>query len=253
MTPRPTLREWLQAEPFALGLSSGFFGFFAHCGVVCALEDAGLTPERLTGSSAGALIAGFWGAGLPGSEIRHELLTLERRDFWDPSPGLGLLRGQLFAERLSRSLPVERFEECRIPVAVSVFDVLTMSTRVIDRGALAPAVQASCTVPLLFQPRIIDGRPVLDGGVLDRPGLMSLPQRQRVLYHHLATRSPWRRRRTMALPQRHNAATLIIDGLPRLGPFRLTHGVRAIEIAERATRRLLDQPLRGGMARHSVR
>ncbi len=246
MPQQPTLREWLQAEPFALGLSSGFFGFYAHCGVVCALEEAGLLPTQLCGSSAGALVAALWGAGLPAREIESELVALKRQDFWDPSPGFGLLAGRLFAERLTRLLPVTRFEDCPVPVAVSVFDLLSLHTQVMDRGALAPAVQASCTVPILFQPRIIDGRPLFDGGLLDRPGLRALGAGQRLLYHHLASRSPWRSRRAVAIPTRANTATLVIDGLPRLGPFRLHRGGRAIEIAERETRRALDQPLRDG-------
>ncbi|MBW2457782.1 MAG: patatin-like phospholipase family protein [Deltaproteobacteria bacterium] len=244
-----TLRQWLEAEPFSLGLSSGFFGFYAHCGMVCALEAAGLRPKRLCGSSAGALVAALWGAGLPGETIRAELTTLERRDFWDPAPGLGLLAGRLFAQRLARLLPAARFEDCPTPVAVSVFDIRSRSTRVIDEGPLAPAVQASCTVPLLFHPRVIDGRPLLDGGLLDRPGLTALPKDDRLLYHHLASRSPWRTKRAVAIPQRDNTATLVIGGLPRLGPFRLHRASQAIDVAEEATRQALDLAVEGGVVR----
>ncbi|MBT9557805.1 MAG: patatin, partial [Myxococcales bacterium] len=49
---RPTLQEWLAEAPFGLTLSAGFFGFFAHTGFAMALEDAGLEPDRLSGSSA---------------------------------------------------------------------------------------------------------------------------------------------------------------------------------------------------------
>ena len=42
-----TLREWLEEAPYALGMSSGFFGFFAHCGVLTVLEEEGLLPERV--------------------------------------------------------------------------------------------------------------------------------------------------------------------------------------------------------------
>ena len=49
-----TLGAHLDARPFALAMSSGFFGFFAHAGVLCALDEAGLRPIRLSGSGAGA-------------------------------------------------------------------------------------------------------------------------------------------------------------------------------------------------------
>src|SRR5262245_16418621 len=103
---RPTLRQWLREKPFGLGLSSGFFGCFAHTGVLTGLEDEALWPIRLCGSSAGALAAGLWAAGLGAKEMRDELFRLRREDFWDPRPGLGLLAGRLFRRHLDRLLPV---------------------------------------------------------------------------------------------------------------------------------------------------
>ena len=58
--PAPTLGEWLSAEPFSLALSAGFFGFFAHCGVLQALSARGLVPARLSGASAGARSVAAW-------------------------------------------------------------------------------------------------------------------------------------------------------------------------------------------------
>lgn len=241
----PSLREWLRESAFSLGLSSGFFGFFAHTGLVTVLEDEGLVPVRVAGSSAGALVAGLWAAGVTGTVMRDELLRLRRQDFWDPRPGLGLLRGRKFRARLDELLPVASFAACRVPLAVSVFDVLTRSTRVLRDGALAPALQASCTVPLLFHPAWVDGRPLLDGGILDRPGIEGLPHGERVLHHHLASRSPWRRRGSpsMDVPRRDGLMALVIPGLPRVGPFRLAEGARAFEAARRATREALDRPI----------
>ncbi len=238
-----TLAEWLAEEPFALGLSSGYFGFFAHCGVVSALEEAQLTPCALTGSSAGALVAGLWGAGVSARTLRETLAALRRHDFWDPRPGWGLLRGDLFGRMLEDLLPVTRFEQCPSNVAVSVFDIPTMSTRVIDRGPLAPAIQASCTLPLLFQPCPLRGRPSLDGGIFDRPGLAGTSPTTRLLYHHLASRSPWRTSSALVLPRRANMQSLVIDGLPRLGPFHLESGPQALRIAWQATRSALASPV----------
>jgi NTE family protein len=254
MIASPTLREWLAEAPFTLTMSSGFFGFFAHTGVLTTLEDAGLLPRRASGSSAGALVSGLWAAGLDAVAMRDELLRLRREDFWDPTPGLGLLRGELFRARLQSLVRDKRFDECRIPVTVSIFDVWTRRTRTIDRGELAPAVQASCTVPFLFHPRWIDGRPALDGGILDRPGLHGIASGDRVFFHHLASRSPWRRRNgsSMQIPRRTNMATLVIDDLPRVGPFRLPRGAIAFERARRASRLALDRPLREAITRLSA-
>jgi NTE family protein len=247
----PTLREWLRERPFALGLSSGFFGFFAHTGVMTVLEDEGLLPARLAGSSAGALVAGAWAAGVPATALRDELLALRREHFWDPGPGLGLLRGDLFRQKLGALLPAQTFDACRAPVAISVYDVLRARTRVLTEGHLVRAICASCAVPLLFQPAWVDGRPLLDGGIADRPGLQGIPQGERLLYHHLAARSPWRRPGSPSLevPRRENMTALILGGLPRVGPFRLEQGAIAFEVARKATREALGKPIARGEVR----
>jgi len=240
-----TLRDWLAEGPFALGMSSGFFGFFAHCGVLGVLEEEGLLPTRVAGSSAGALVTGAWAAGVEPAELADELLGLERADFWDPSPGLGLLRGRLFRERLEALLPVGDLRDCRVPAAVSVYDVLRRRVRVLDRGPIAPALHASCAVPMMFHPVRHAGGVLIDGGVVDRPGQTGLRDAERVLFHHLASRSPWRRRGSEALrvPRREGLVTLVIEELPRVGPFRLREGARAYEAARRGARAALGRPV----------
>lgn len=243
-----TLRDHLAGRAFALALSSGFFGFYAHAGMLAALEEADLTPARLAGSSAGALVAGLWAAGLPASLIVDELLALERADFWDPSPGLGLLRGHRFRRILERLLPAPAFEACRVPLTVSAFDVGARRTVVLDEGDLASAIVASCAFPGLLQPVRRNGRLLSDGGIADRPGLAGLraqPTGEATFHHLLATRSPWRRRNSPALAasDRANTITLRIFGLPRVHPFRLQLGRAAMAAARDATQRALAAPI----------
>ena len=241
----PTLRDWLAERPFTLVMSSGFFGFYAHTGVVTVLEEQGLRPTRIAGSSAGALVGALWGAGIPAARIREELLGLRRSDFWDLWPGLGLLRGGLFRALLERVLPVKTFEESPVPLALSVWDLLARRTAVLERGPLAPAIHASCALPVLFQPVRHEGRLYADGGIADRPGLAGVPEGERVLYHHLTARSPWRRRNSPALevPGRRGLQAIAVAGLPRLGPFRLARGRDAMELAAAGAREALERPL----------
>jgi NTE family protein len=236
-----TLRDWLSEAPFTLAMSSGFFGFFAHAGVMSVLEDEGLAPARACGSSAGALVTGLWAAGVGARRICDELLLLRREHFWDVRPGLGLLRGRLFRERLEALAPVRTFEECRVPLALSVFDVGARRTTILRAGELAPAVHASCAAPVLFQPVRISGRFYLDGGILDRPGLGGAGAGERVLFHHLTSRSPWRRPGAAALrvPERPDMQVVALPALPRLGPFRLERGREAMETAARGMREAL--------------
>jgi len=247
----PTLREWLAEKPFSMTLSAGFFGFFAHAGVLTVLEDAGLLPIRISGASAGALVGGIWASGVAATSIRDELLRLKREDFWDLRPGLGLLAGRLFRSRVEALLPARVFEDCRVPAGLSVYDVLSRSTRVVNRGPLAPAIVASCAVPGLFHPVWLDGRPLLDGGILDRHGLAGMPEDSRVFYHHLASRSPWRRKGSASLevPDRAGMKTLVIERLPRLGPFRLDRSAHAFDMGARSAKEALDKPITEAIVR----
>jgi NTE family protein len=162
-----TLRDWLRQGPYTLALSSGFFGFFAHAGVLAVLEEEDLLPAGLCGSSAGALVGGLFASGLPAAAIREQLLALRREDFWDPRPGLGLLRGQRFRDRLEELLRVATFEACPRPLAVSAWDPLARETVVLRSGPLALAIHASSAVPFLFHPVRHQGRRPARA---DRPG-----------------------------------------------------------------------------------
>jgi NTE family protein len=247
-----TLRQWLEDAPFTLAMSSGFFGFYAHAGVLRVLEEERLLPIATSGSSAGALVTGLWAAGLPSEIIVEELRRLERGAFWDPGWGPGFLRGDRVRARLDRLLPVKTFAECRIPARISVFDVTEFRTRAVDAGDLAPAIQASCTVPLLFHPLCHEGRALYDGGILDRPGLAGVGPAERVFYHHLTSRLPPATHLALgrAPPVRRDLVALVIDALPRCDPFHLEEGRRAIELASTATRAALDREIVAASVRY---
>jgi NTE family protein len=245
---RPSVREWLAEAPFSLALSAGFFGFFAHAGFVSALEEHGLRPRLVTGASAGALVGGLWASGTPAARIEAELRPLRREHFWDPAAGFGLLRGELFRARIAAMLGASDFERAPVRAGLSAFDVRRRKTVVLERGDLARAICASCAFPGLLQPVRVDGRAMLDGGIADRPGHAGLDGHSRVLFHHLASRSPWRRSEP-AIPSRAGMTTITLGDLPRLGPFRLARGAEAFDRARHATLAALEAPLQSVIAR----
>lgn len=247
MSEVTSLRDWLTEQPFALAMSSGFFSFFAHGGMLAAMSEESLLPDELSGSSAGALTAGLWAAGLEPGEIRELYGSLRKEDFWDPGPGLGLLRGRRFRALIRGVSPVARLEHCRRRISVSVFDVARMRTRVLTEGDLAHALYASCAVPLMFHPLRHDGGLLIDGGLRDRPGLAGIPPGRRVFCHHIPARSPRGPRRAgLRMPRRSNMTALAILDLPRPGPDALHAGPAAWTAAREATLRALDHPLRSG-------
>ena len=236
------LKAWLQAEPFTLSMSSGFFSFYAHAGMLAALIEADCKPSKVTGSSAGALVGACWASGHDPDTLKAELFALSKDDFWDPGIGLGLLQGRRFREKLAAFLKVDSFADCRVPLALSVFDLNSRETQVMQSGDLVNAVYASCAFPLLFQPINIDGRYFIDGGVKDRPAHAALLPGERVLYHHIKSRSPWRKKNSKGLivPERENMQVVAFDGIPRVGPNKMDQGVLAFDAAYEQMRASLE-------------
>ena len=87
--------------------------------------STGLAPNAFSSARkaacAGALVGALWAAGLDASVLEDELRRLRRADFWDPFPGVGLLRGRLFRKKIESLLPRPAFAGCRATLAVSVF------------------------------------------------------------------------------------------------------------------------------------
>ena len=247
----PSLARWLAQRPFTLVLSGGFFGFYAHTGLLSALEQAGLRPARVVGVSAGALAGGLWAAGLPAARLEEALRALRREAFWDPGLPLGgLLKGRRFVallEELLREVGVHGIEQAPLPFTPVVHDVLRRRPRGLDAGPLALAIRASCTVPFMFRP-VRWGRTLLvDGGVSDRAGFSALGAGERALYHHLLPTLPGEAALTgesdpglSALPEA--CAALAVPGLPRVTPFTLERGGEALERVRAAAARRLSQP-----------
>ncbi len=260
--PALTHESWLRREPFTLVLSAGFFGFFAHVGVLLGLEQAGLRARRVVGVSAGAIAGGLWASGIPASELAVALGLVRREDFWDPSwrgwardddPGtrLGLLRGRkldrLLADQLA-TCGVDRIEDCSVAFAPVSHDLLARRTIVHDQGPLRPAIRASAALPGMFGPVRIAGRLHADGGISDRSGLSALARDERALYHHLPRSRgtglgrlvPGAGSELGDTRELANRQVLTIGELPRVGPQQLQNGPLAMARAREGTLRWLE-------------
>jgi NTE family protein len=245
----PTLREWLSEGPVTLAMSSGFFGFYAHAGALAALLDAGAVVQGATGSSAGALVTGLWAGGVGPDAMRDTLAALRREDFWDPAPGLGLLRGRRFRETLDGLLRGRAIEGCAVRYAASVYDLRGRRTVALRSGDLAAAIHASCALPGLFHPVRVAATLCSDGGIADRPGVFAVPAGARALHHHLTSRSPWRRvgSASLAHPRQPGMVSVGVHGMTRVNPFALHRGMRAWDDGARGMRAALDLPVGDGV------
>jgi NTE family protein len=150
----------------ALALGSGGARGFAHVGVIKALEEAGIAPDIVTGSSSGAVVAALYASGLRAAELEEIALAMEKTDVVDLVLfGKGWVKGealQEFVNRLVGGKPIERLAK---PFAVVATQAKSGRMTVFNRGDTGVAVRASASVPNLFVPPVINGEEYVDGGL----------------------------------------------------------------------------------------
>jgi NTE family protein len=141
---------------FSLGLalSGGGFRGLAHIGVLRTLEQYGLLPDFVAGTSAGSLIGALYASGKNTNEIE----SVACKVFWP-----GLLRSQGIRMFCARYLP-RTFEGLALPLQVAVTELPSWKTRVLDSGDLASALAASCATPYLLHQVRIGKASYTDGG-----------------------------------------------------------------------------------------
>jgi predicted acylesterase/phospholipase RssA len=166
-----------QPEKIAVALGSSFLGVYAHAGFLTGLEEAGIEPHRIAGSSAGALAGAFFASGLRGEVLKKAALAPGLRwSFADPGalwrlPGVltsfwssGVFSGKRAVAYLKRELPQRDLEALEM-LEISVTDARTKRTVIRRDGPLAELVIASCAVPVLFAIQDVENERYLDGGI----------------------------------------------------------------------------------------
>ncbi len=151
-----------------LVLSGGGARGFAHLGVIQALGEAGIVPDVISGTSAGALVGVLYADGYTPKEILALMNWASRFDFMRPAlPREGLLQINGIIKILKTNLRAKTFDELKIPLYVSATDLNNGKSVYFSKGDLFEPVIASASIPVLFQPVKIDNISYVDGGVLD--------------------------------------------------------------------------------------
>jgi NTE family protein len=171
-----------------LGLALGGGGAkgLAHVLMLEALDELGVRPSCVVGTSIGAVIGVQYCSGKSGREIREsitgmiaseesslrELLTQKHIFKWlefiaPQFDGTGLLKAERFMAFLFESIQAISFDQLAIPLRVVAADFWTREEVVLDQGPLQPAVQASMSLAGLFSPVVLGNRILVDGGAVN--------------------------------------------------------------------------------------
>jgi NTE family protein len=152
-----------------LALGSGGARGFAHLGVIKVLQDEGIPINLIAGSSMGALVGSFYGAGLEMDRLYKLSTAFKRKYFLDFTvPKMGFIAGKKVKEFIKVFTHGKKIEELSIPLGIVATDLLTGEKVVFKTGPVANAVRASISIPGIFIPERYNGRILVDGGVSDR-------------------------------------------------------------------------------------
>lgn len=149
-------------------LSGGGARGFAHLGVIKYLEELGIKPYAIAGTSAGAIAAAFYAAGKSPEEI---LTLLKNNSYFGWSNLLwrknGFFSMQVFHQLLKDAIRTDDFDAVKIKLFVAATDLVKGESVIFSSGKLFEAVMASASIPVVFEPVIIGDKLLVDGGVLN--------------------------------------------------------------------------------------
>lgn len=168
------------AKPaIALALGTGGARGLAHIGVIEAIEAAGYRIVAVSGSSMGALVGGIYAAGKL-EVYRDWVCALQKMDVlklvdWTLS-GAGLIKGERIIDALRELIGEVAIEELPIPFTAVATDLDREREVWLSRGPLFDAIRASIAIPTIFRPHSLNGRRLVDGGLMNPLPLTPLLQ-----------------------------------------------------------------------------
>ncbi len=150
----------------ALVLGGGGLRGFAHIGIVRALEEAGIKPDIVVGTSAGAVVGAAYASGMTHAQIAAAASSVKLPSLFDLTLSSGgIMRGNNIAQwidTITAGVPIERFP---LRFGAVATDLQTAQAVLLDRGAAGRAVQASTAVPGVTVPVSYQNGHLIDGGV----------------------------------------------------------------------------------------
>jgi NTE family protein len=162
-TPKPT-----RPPRIGLALGGGAARGFAHIGVIQVLEENGIHPDLVAGTSAGSLVAALYASGMNGQQLAALASSMDESAITDwelPGWNRGLIRGQALADYVREATGHIPLEKMKIPLGIVATDLDSGKGILFQRGDVGTAVRASSAVPAVFEPVRIGSHEYVDGGL----------------------------------------------------------------------------------------
>ncbi|MCD6061311.1 MAG: esterase, partial [Moraxellaceae bacterium] len=155
-------------EPvIAVALGGGGAKGFAHIGVLKVLESHGIRPRIVTGTSAGSFVGSMYASGKTPYELQEVAFKLEEADIRDLTLSLqGFIEGQRRQDYVNRQVGNRPIQQLPIRFAAVATVMDTGRKAAFITGNTGQAVRASCSIPNVFQPAVIQGKRYVDGGLV---------------------------------------------------------------------------------------
>ncbi len=155
-----------RAPRIGLALGGGAARGFAHIGVIEVLEENGIHPDLVTGTSAGSLVAAMYASGKTGHELAATAVTMDESALTDWAfPGRGLIRGEALAHYVRDFVGGKEIEQMKLPLGIVATDLDSGRSILFRHGDVGTAVRASSAVPAVFTPVRIGTHEYVDGGL----------------------------------------------------------------------------------------
>ena len=151
----------------ALVLGSGGARGYAHIGVIEVLEQHGIRPDFIVGTSAGSIVGSIYASGKSATELRDLALHLKASDVRDVEVSLkGFFDGKKVEDYINKQVQNTPLQKLKIPMYVVATELKDGKRTVFDFGNTGQAVRASTAIPSMFIPTKIQGVEYVDGGLV---------------------------------------------------------------------------------------
>lgn len=151
----------------ALVLGSGGARGYAHIGVIEVLEQQGIKPDFIVGTSAGSIVGSIYASGKTAKQLTEIALGMKATDVREFKIGLkGIFDGRKVEDYVNKQVGEQTLEQLQIPMFVVATELKNGEKVVFNSGNTGQAVRASVTIPSMFIPTLIDGKEYVDGGLV---------------------------------------------------------------------------------------